>query len=47
VEVRLSNVEEREPWRRNSVIADVVSHRIQGHGPDGYREALEHLAATR
>jgi len=29
------------------VIADVVSHRILGRGPDGYREALEHLAATR
>jgi 3-dehydroquinate dehydratase-2 len=47
VEVHLSNVEEREEWRRRSVIADVVSHRILGHGPDGYREALEHLAATR
>ena len=47
VEVHLSNIEEREEWRRRSVIADVVSHRILGHGPDGYREALEHLAATR
>ena len=47
IEVHLSNVEEREEWRRRSVIADVVSHRILGHGPDGYREALEHLAATR
>ena len=47
VEVHLSNVEEREEWRRVSVIADVVSHRILGHGADGYREALEHLAAMR
>ena len=47
VEVHLSNIEERQEWRRVSVIADVVSHRILGHGADGYREALEHLAATR
>ena len=47
VEVHLSNIEEREEWRRTSVIADVVTHRIMGRGPDGYREALEHLAASR
>jgi len=44
VEVPLSDVESREEWRRTSVIADVVSHRILGKGPDGYRMALEHLA---
>lgn len=43
VEVHLSDIEGREEWRRISVIADVVSHRIVGKGPDGYREALEHL----
>ena len=48
VEVHLSDIEGREDWRRRSVIADVVSHRILGKGPDGYREALAHLAeATR
>jgi 3-dehydroquinate dehydratase-2 len=48
VEVHLSDVESREEWRRTSVIADVVSHRILGKGTDGYRLALEHLAeATR
>ena len=46
VEVHLSDIEEREEWRHRSVIADVVSHRICGHGPEGYREALEHLAAA-
>jgi 3-dehydroquinate dehydratase-2 len=46
VEVHLSNVEEREEWRRRSVIADVVSHRVVGKGPEGYREALTYLAAT-
>ena len=44
VEVHLSDVESREEWRRHSVIADVVSHRIVGKGPEGYHEALRHLA---
>ena len=43
VEVHLSNVDEREEWRRTSVLADVATHRIVGKGPDGYREALEYL----
>jgi 3-dehydroquinate dehydratase-2 len=46
VEVHLSNIEEREEWRRESVVAEVASHRIFGKGPDGYREALEILAAA-
>jgi len=45
VEVHLSNIQEREDWRRNSVISDVVAHRVIGKGPEGYREALEYLAA--
>jgi 3-dehydroquinate dehydratase-2 len=45
VEVHLSNIQEREEWRRHSVLADVVSHRVLGKGPEGYREALAHLAA--
>ena len=47
VEVHLSDIDKREDWRRVSVIADVVSHRVIGKGPDGYREALAHLAAAR
>jgi 3-dehydroquinate dehydratase II len=43
VEVHLSNVDEREPWRRVSVISDVVATRFVGHGPDGYKLALEYL----
>ncbi|HEX2044046.1 MAG TPA: type II 3-dehydroquinate dehydratase [Gaiellaceae bacterium] len=46
VEVHLSNIEEREEWRRRSVIADIVTHRILGRGPDGYREALEWLGSA-
>ena len=44
VEVHLSNIAEREEWRRNSVIADLATKRIVGKGPDGYREALAFLA---
>jgi 3-dehydroquinate dehydratase-2 len=47
VEVHLSDIEHREEWRRHSVIADVVSKRVLGKGPDGYREALEFLAERR
>src|SRR2546423_11156430 len=46
VEVHLSNVDEREEWRRVSVISDLVAKRITGKGVDGYREALEFLAET-
>jgi len=45
VEVHLSNIEAREKWRRNSVISDLAAKRIVGQGPEGYREALEFLAA--
>jgi 3-dehydroquinate dehydratase-2 len=44
VEVHLSNVDEREDWRRNSVIAGLAAARVIGKGPSGYREALEFLA---
>jgi 3-dehydroquinate dehydratase II len=47
VEVHLSNVDEREEWRRFSVLDGVVAHRVIGKGPEGYREALEYLAARR
>jgi 3-dehydroquinate dehydratase-2 len=43
VEVHLSNVDEREEWRRHSVISDLAAHRVVGKGPEGYREALEFL----
>ena len=43
VEVHLSNIEERDEWRRLSVISDVVATRFIGHGPDGYKMALEYL----
>jgi 3-dehydroquinate dehydratase-2 len=45
VEVHLSDIESREPWRRNSVITDLCLTRISGKGPEGYRDALERLRA--
>ena len=41
VEVHLSNVDEREEWRRFSVVEDIAAHRVLGKGAVGYREALE------
>ena len=43
VEVHLSDVDSREAWRRESVIAELCCARIAGKGPDGYREALQCL----
>ena len=43
-EVHLSAVDEREPWRRLSVIADLATVSISGKGTDGYLEALDALA---
>jgi 3-dehydroquinate dehydratase II len=43
VEVHLSDIEQREEWRRVSVIADVVTERLIGKGPEGYHEALVFL----
>ena len=45
VEVHLSNLEEREEWRRTSVIRDLCVGFVHGRGVDGYREALELLRA--
>ncbi len=44
VEVHLSAVDDREEWRRHSVIRDLCVGRVQGRGAAGYREALEMLA---
>lgn len=46
VEVHLSDVKAREPWRRVSVIEDLCVASISGQGPDGYRVALQRLRAA-
>jgi len=45
VEVHISNVYQREPFRHRSFIGDVVTGRIVGLGSQGYLLALEALAA--
>jgi 3-dehydroquinate dehydratase-2 len=43
IEVHLSDVDAREPWRRQSVLGDLCLDRVSGQGPAGYRVALERL----
>lgn len=45
VEVHLSDISHRERWRARSVIAPACAFTIRGRGVEGYREALEWLAA--
>jgi 3-dehydroquinate dehydratase-2 len=44
VEVHLSKVDAREPWRRLSVVRDLCVACVSGHGVEGYREALVRLS---
>jgi 3-dehydroquinate dehydratase-2 len=46
VEVHLSDVDAREPFRRVSVLEDVRMGRVSGQGVEGYREALRLLKET-
>jgi 3-dehydroquinate dehydratase-2 len=43
VEVHISDVQNREPWRRVSVIGDLCIATVSGRGLDGYSEALARL----
>ena len=43
VEVHLSDVDNREAFRRVSVLEGVCIARVAGKGPEGYRDALAHL----
>jgi 3-dehydroquinate dehydratase II len=47
LEIHLSDVARREPWRHTSVISDLCFATVSGRGPEGYRDALalirEHL----
>lgn len=40
VEVHISDVNAREPWRRTSVLAELCLTTVSGRGVDGYRDAL-------
>jgi len=43
VEVHLSDLAAREPWRRQSVIAPLCIETISGRGVEGYRDGLAAL----
>jgi 3-dehydroquinate dehydratase II len=43
IEIHLSDVRSREPWRHVSVIGELCFATISGRGADGYRDALELL----
>ncbi|MBO4871337.1 MAG: 3-dehydroquinate dehydratase [Muribaculaceae bacterium] len=47
VEVHISDVEHREPYRRVSMIREACVHTISGQGLDGYRQAVDHLLSTK
>jgi len=40
LEIHLSDVKQREPWRRVSVIGELCFASISGRGADGYSDAL-------
>lgn len=44
VEIHLSNIYKREPFRHKSLIADIAAARIAGFGAQGYMLALQGLA---
>ena len=43
VEVHISDITKREPFRRTSLLTDVAACSITGHGLQGYREAIDFL----
>ena len=43
VEVHISDIHAREPFRNTDILADVCARTIMGHGTDGYKEAVEHI----
>ena len=45
VELHISNPNAREPWRHTSVVAPVATGTVAGFGGDGYRLAIEAVAA--
>lgn len=44
IEIHISNIFKREPFRHQSFISDVVTAQIKGFGVQGYTMALEALA---
>ena len=47
VEVHISDIKAREPFRQTSLLTDVCAHSIIGKGIQGYEEAVKYLIAAR
>lgn len=47
VEVHISDVDEREEYRKKSYVREVAIATISGHGFDGYIEAIDMLLSAR
>ena len=45
VEVHISDIHAREPFRNIDLLTDVCARTIIGHGTNGYKEAVEHIIA--
>ena len=45
VEVHITDITQREPWRRHSMLTPVCATTIMGHGLDGYSQAVDYLLA--
>ena len=43
VEVHISDITKREPFRQQSLLTDVCAHSIIGKGINGYEEAIEYI----
>ena len=43
IEVHISDLSQREPWRQHSMLTAVCAITIMGHGLDGYRQAIEFI----
>lgn len=43
VEVHISNIRARETFRQTSLLTEICSHSIIGHGVQGYKEAIKWL----
>ena len=46
VEVHISDIKAREPFRQVSLLTDVCAHSIIGIGTKGYEEAIKYLIAA-
>lgn len=43
IEVHISNIQNREEWRKKSVLSEICAGLISGLGVDGYIMALDHF----